>query len=91
MGEGATGQAVMPQMLTAEQEGKHLAGWALRELASLRRGLDGAWELGVTAAGHVSTAWRADSAGAPVTARDPRDLWGLIAASEEGRAAAAAS
>jgi hypothetical protein len=73
-------------MLTAEQEGKHLAGWALMELASLRCGLDGAWELGVTAAGHVFTARRADGAGEALTARDPRALWGLIAVSEEGRA-----
>jgi hypothetical protein len=89
MGEGATGHAVREQMLTAEQEGKHLAGWAVRELASLRGGLDGSWRLGVTAAGHVSTAWRADDTGSPLTARDPRDLWGLIAASEERRAGAA--
>jgi hypothetical protein len=88
MGEEATGQAVMPQMLTAAQEGKHLAAWAVEELAALRRDL-GAWEFGVTAARLAFMAWRADGTRERLTADDPRQLRGLIAASEEGRAGAA--
>ncbi|MCW2929812.1 MAG: hypothetical protein JWM19_774 [Actinomycetia bacterium] len=89
MGGQATGQAVMPQMLTAAQEEKYLAAWALEELAALRRDLGDTWEFGVTAAELAFRAWRADGTGERLTADDPRQLGGLIAAREEDRAGAA--
>jgi hypothetical protein len=86
MGEGATGQAVMPQMLTAAQEHKYLTAWEVEELEALRRDLGGTWELRVTAADLEFTAWRAGGTGERLATRDPRQLRGLIAACEQGRA-----
>lgn len=77
MGE-TTGHAGRPQMLTPRQEGKFLLPWAAEEVAALRRELDGEWEIGVTAAEMMFTAWQPDAE--LLADRDPRRLRDLIGA-----------